>query len=120
MKICHVCNKECDENELLCPDCGASLVEEEEKAEPEQELVNPVVAVNVDDPVDAEIFADVLKDNGIPFYLGEEETSAHMGFGGMMFSVQVYVGELDLEKAQELYKEVLSSKEDSFEENEQF
>ena len=39
MKICHVCNCECEDNAELCPICGADLtVKSEEKEEIEEKV----------------------------------------------------------------------------------
>ena len=62
MKICHVCNAECEDNAELCPICGADLTykAQEEAEEEKEELVlnNPVLLASLDDVVSAEILKD--------------------------------------------------------------
>lgn len=114
MKICHVCAAECEDSAELCPVCGAELIsgETEESAE-EIEIVieNPVLAASVEDVVTAEIYRDILKENGIPFSSGETEPDSSMKliFGGGFVAEDIFVDESNLERAQQLYEEVLNS-----------
>lgn len=122
MKICHVCKAECDDFAELCPICGAELVQNDE-AEQSEDIVleNPVLAVSVEDVVTAEIYRDILKENGILFTCdSEEQGTMKVLFGGGFVAEDIYVEEADLERAQQLYDEVLNSEpefefEDEFE-----
>lgn len=122
MKICHVCKAECDDFAELCPICGAELVQNDE-AEQIEDIVleNPVLAVSVEDVVTAEIYRDILKENGILFTCdSEEQGTMKVLFGGGFVAEDIYVEEADLERAQQLYDEVLNSEpefefEDEFE-----
>ena len=96
MKICHVCKTECEDYAELCPLCGADLsgFEEEsaeEVAQPEKLVINnPVLLASLEDVVSAEIFKDILKDNGILFTGGEaEEGTMRVLFGGGFVSEDV-------------------------------
>ena len=112
MKICHVCKAECDDFAELCPVCGAELLEAQENLENTQEAVveNPVLAVSVEDVVTAEIYRDILKENGIPFTCdSEEQGTMKVLFGGGFVAEDIYVSEADLDRALELYDEVLNA-----------
>lgn len=122
MKTCHVCGKEIEDNLELCPICGADLTDENLeiiKTQEENIINNPVLAVRVEDIVTAEIFADVLKDNKIPFSMGEDEQNMKIVFGGGFLAQEFYVSDENLERAKELFDEVLES-EPSFEDFEDF
>lgn len=121
MKICHVCKAECDDFAELCPVCGAELMDNEE-SEQDEEIVleNPVLAVSVDDVVNAEIYRDILKENGILFTCdSEEQGTMKVLFGGGFVAEDIYVDESDLERARELYDEVLNA-EPEFDFDEEF
>ena len=123
MKVCHVCGAEYEDFVEMCADCGAMLVDEEEVQQEGVEIVieNPVLAVTVEDIITAEIFCDVLKDNGILYSTDDEEseTVVKVLFGGSFAGTNIYVDESDLEKAKELYEQVLNSQ-PSFEDFEGF
>lgn len=127
MKNCHVCGFECENDAEVCPLCGAELktfelyeqelkeVQElEQKKAAEEALVikNPVLAVSVENVVLAEIYKDVLRDNGIHFTCDESDDSMQIVFGGGFSAVEIYVNEEDLEKAQQLYDEVENAQTD--------
>lgn len=121
MKTCHVCATVCEDDAELCPLCGAELREEVsetesgqtvESTEEENLLKNPVLAVTVEDVVTADIFRDLLAENGIPFACandGEENGSMRVMFGGSFIAEEIYVNEADLDRAKELYEQALSS-----------
>lgn len=122
MKVCHVCKAEVQEELELCPVCGADLTCENGELngkEMETVIENPVLAVKVEDIVTAEIFADVLKENEIPFSNGEAEQNMRIVFGGGFVAEEFYVAEENLERAKELFSEVLES-EPSFDDFEDF
>jgi hypothetical protein len=122
MKICHVCKAEVPDELELCPVCGADLTCENGGLKGEEEgtvIENPVLAVKVEDIVTAEIFADVLRDNQIPFSNGETEQNMKIVFGGGFVAEEFYVAEENLERAKELFDEVLQS-EPSFDDFEDF
>ena len=113
MKVCHVCKTECEDTFELCPLCGAELrdVAEETDVTEEKLLLNPVLLASFEDVVSAEIFKDILIDNGIPYSSGNEdgEIGIQIKFGGAFVSEDIYVDSTDFEKAEELYKEFLES-----------
>lgn len=110
MKICHVCSAECEDTAELCPVCGADLTVSEEEAAEEIILNNPVLVATVEDVVTAEIFKDMLKDNGIPFSCGElDDGTLKVTFGGSFVADDIYVDDSDFERASELYDELLNS-----------
>lgn len=118
MKICHVCKTECEDHVELCPLCGADLsgfeeeIAEEEATETEEIVIkNPVLLASLEDVVSAEIFKDILKDNGIPFSSdeAEEDGSMRVLFGGGFVSEDIYVDSDYFDKANELYEEFLES-----------
>lgn len=123
MIICHVCNTECEDGTELCPVCGAELILEETEQSPKEDEIpvlikNPVLAACVEDVVTAEIYRDILKENGIPFTCdtnGDGE-ALKVVFGGSFVAEDIYVDESNLERAQQLYEEVLNS-EPVFDEN---
>ena len=118
MKICHVCKAECDKTSQLCHVCGAELREDTEIEIEQVQLENPVLAVSVEDVVTAEIYRDMLDENEIPFMCdSKEQGSMKVLFGGGFVAEDIYVSECDLERAKEIYQEVLSS--NSFEEFEE-
>ncbi len=110
----------------LCPVCGADLISEgievEDNTREAEDFVieNPQLAVTVEDVVSAEIFMDILKENGIPFISENsgEEQSLQVIFGGGFMAEKIYVGSEDLEKTKELYKEFLNSEAELFNETE--
>lgn len=111
MKICHVCKAECDDDALLCSVCGAELIgdikQDTEEETEDIELKNPVLAVSVEDVVTEEIFKDILTENGIPFAC--EEGGMKVVFGGGFNASEIYVEDYDLERAQQLYSELMNS-----------
>jgi len=122
MKICHVCKEVCEDFVELCPVCGADLSEIEEDnngiAEEITEITDPVLVATIEDVVSAEIFGDILSDNGVLFSTSEEEENGGMRvvFGGGFASVDIYVDEKQFETAKKLYDEFLES-ENSFDED---
>lgn len=132
MKLCHVCGAQCEDDAELCTVCGAELAsaqeylrELEEKQTAEKQIIkNPVLAASVEDIVTAEIYRDVLTDNGIPFSSdeSEDENTMKITFGGGFVAQDIYVDESDLDRAVELYNEVLNSECDfeAFEEESEF
>ncbi len=118
MIICHVCKAECEYGMELCPLCGAELKTEiEETVEENNIIVNPTLLCSFDDIISAEIFKDILKENGIPFSGSSEmgDNSIQVLFGGGFVAEDVYVSENDLEKANELLDE-FNSQEIEFDE----
>lgn len=127
MKNCHVCGAVCENDAEICLLCGAELKtfeayeqeirEAEElaaKKAAEEALVvkNPVLAASVDNIVAAEIYKDVLRDNGIVFTCDESEDSMQIVFGGGFTAQEIYVNESDLEIAQQLYENVVNAQMD--------
>ena len=102
MKECHVCHFVCEDDTDICPVCGAEL--QESVQNDKSEIVNPVLAVSVDSPVTAEIFKDILADNGIAYSTGGNGDIMHTGFGGSYFAIDIFVDEKDLDTAKELYR----------------
>lgn len=110
MKICHVCKAECEDTAELCPICGAELTEVQEEFAENVSLENPVLAVSVEDVVTAEIYRDILRENGILFSCdSEEQGTMKVLFGGGFVAEDIYVEESEVERARELYEEVLSA-----------
>lgn len=111
MKICHVCKAECEDDAVLCNICGAELTTRKEQDSEEDtdyiELKNPVLAASVEDVVTEEIFKDILTENAIPFAC--EEGGMKVVFGGGFNSAEIYVEDYDLERAQQLYSELINS-----------
>lgn len=105
MKQCHVCFFACDDNTEICPVCGAELREEPETENGDEVLLNnPVLAASADSPVTAEIFKDILAENGIAYSVDEKGDIMHTGFGGSYFATDIYVDEKDVDIAKELYR----------------
>ena len=113
MIICHVCNAECDDTQELCPICGAELKKQVEENDKKEDIIieNPTLLAALEDIVSAEIFKDVLKDNGIPYSCSSEmgENTIQVLFGGGFVSEDIYVAEADLERATQIYEEFLNS-----------
>lgn len=115
MKNCHVCGTPCENDAEICVKCGAELqtFEAYERAIAQKEeiekttITTPVLAVSVDNVVTAEIYKDILTENGIAFSCDDDEDGMHVGFGGSFFAVDIYVDESKLEQAKELYQQVL-------------
>lgn len=138
MKNCHVCGYACENDAEICLLCGAELktfeayeqeIKEAEelaaKQAAEEALIvkNPVLAASVDNIVAAEIYKDVLRDNGIIFTCDESEEAMQIVFGGGFSVQEIYVNESDLEVAQQLYENVVSAEielDDTFEDFEEF
>lgn len=112
MKECHVCLYMCDDEAELCPVCGAELnaqtpAEDGTDAPSEasaESIKNPVLAASADSPVTAEIFKDILTENGIAYSADEQGDIMHTGFGGSYFAIDIYVDEKDLDAAKDLYR----------------
>ena len=124
MKNCHVCGVACENEAEICHVCGAELKafevyekellaeqERQQQAEREDALIikNPVLAASIDNVVTAEIFEDVLRENGIRFTVDDTDDGIQVVFGGGFSAVEVYVDDNDLEKAQQLLKEIEES-----------
>ena len=117
MKICHVCGVSCENEAEICSVCGAELPSFEEyeqecklKCETGETVIQtPVLAASVDNVVTAEIFKDILHENEIAFSCDENEDGMHVAFGGSFFAIEIYVDESNLERAKELYRQVLES-----------
>lgn len=139
MKSCHVCGYECENDAEVCLLCGAELKtfeayeqalkeaeEQEAKKAAEEALIvkNPVLAASVDNVVAAEIYKDVLRDNGIIFTCDESEDAMQIVFGGGFSAQEIYVNESDLEIAQQLYENVVNAQmefgDEDFEDFEEF
>lgn len=115
MKICHVCNAECGDNAELCPVCGADISEISDVTdEVKTEIENPVLVAKFEDVVSAEIFKDILNDNGIMYSSNDDEEAGGMRvvFGGGFVSADIYVDNSDFEAAKQLYNEFLESEAD--------
>lgn len=110
MKQCHVCLFMCEDEAEICPVCGAELKDEPETGdaasgnEAAASPANPVLAASADSPVTAEIFKDILSENGIAYSVDEKGDIMHTGFGGSYFAIDIYVDEKDLDIAKELYR----------------
>ena len=132
MKNCHVCGFACENDADICVLCGAELktfedYEKELKATEELEtkkaaeealiVKKPVLAASVDNVVVAEIYKDVLRDNGIVFTCDEREDAMQIVFGGGFSAQEIYVNESDLEIAQQLYENVVNAQMDFAEED---
>lgn len=132
MKNCHVCGFACENDADICVLCGAELktfedYERELKATEELEtkkaaeealiVKKPVLAASVDNVVAAEIYKDVLRDNGIVFTCDEREDAMQIVFGGGFSAQEIYVNESDLEIAQQLYENVVNAQMDFAEED---
>ncbi len=139
MKKCHVCGAACENDAEICILCGAELktfeaYEQEireaeelaaQKAAEEALIVKkPVLAASVDNIVAAEIYKDVLRDNGIVFTCDESEDAMQIVFGGGFTAQEIYVNESDLEIAQQLYENVINAEiefgDDDFEDFDEF
>ena len=113
MKICHVCNFECDDNAELCPLCGADLAGKEEEIADfeERTLKEPVLLATLEDVVSAEIFRDILKENKIPYFCDTSSTEGAMQvlFGGSFVTENIYVDKCDFDNADKLYSDFLEN-----------
>ena len=117
MKICHVCKAECEDNAELCFVCGADLSEEvvaEVASETDTQeilLKDPVLLVTLEDVVSAEIFKDILKENGIIYTCEEGNDGGAMQvlFGGGFVASNIYVESSDYDAADKLYSEFLET-----------
>lgn len=110
MKNCHVCNFECEDNAELCPMCGADLTRQvEQDTQEAEQSFEPVLLTTFEDVVSAEIFMDILNENGIAYSKGEDEASMKVLFGGAFASEEIYVDKADFDKAEKLYNEFLES-----------
>mgnify|MGYP004457926333 CR=1 FL=1 len=115
MRNCRVCGFECKDNAEFCPNCGAELdAVTEEKAD--IIIKDPVLAASVENMITADIYKDVLAENGILFS-AEEKEGIHLRFGGGMSACEIFVSKSDLEAAQLLYDAVLKTEDFEEEEN---
>ena len=112
MKECHVCLYICGDDDEICPVCGAELKSEAiddnakkvtDPAEPDI-IKNPILAASVDSPVTAEIYKDILSENGIAYSEDSRGDTIHTGFGGSFFAIDIYVDEYNLDIAKDLYR----------------
>jgi len=112
MKICHVCNFECEENAELCPVCGADLTNAVQETEEQEEkvVIEPVLLATFEDVVSAEIFKDILIDNKIAYSCDDDSDSGmKVVFGGGFASVDIYVDKSQFDEASAIYEEFLNS-----------
>ncbi len=110
MKHCHVCKTECEDNAELCPICGADLTEEyEENIEKsnDETVAEPVLVANFEDMVSAEIFRDILLENGIPYSCSDD--AMRVTFGGGFVSQDIFVDASNYDEAQQLYNEFIET-----------
>ena len=116
MKICRVCGAECMEDAELCSVCGAEFLPDVENTDTSGEIIleNPVLAASVEDVVTAEIYRDMLRENGILFTCDETDSGSSMRvvFGGGFVAEDIYVSEKDLAEAERIYEEVINSEPD--------
>ena len=112
MKICHVCNFECEENAELCPICGADLTDcesNETEVQEQKVIIEPVLLGTFEDVVSAEIFKDILIDNKIAYSCDDQDESLKVVFGGGFASCDIYVDKSQYNDADALYQEFLNS-----------
>ncbi len=110
MKTCHVCLTECPDEAELCPLCGADLTVNTEDEAEEIKMENPVFLTKFEDPINAEIFEDVLSNNNINYFSAENaEGGMQVLFGGSFFAKEIYVDESQLDLANNLLADFLSS-----------
>lgn len=116
MKTCHVCFAECEDFSELCPICGADLSRENGKEATDEEIKEktvkePVLLATLEDVVSAEIFKDILKDNGIAYFCDDSSTEGAMQvlFGGSFIAENIYVDSSDYNTADELYSVFLEN-----------
>ena len=112
MKICHVCFTECNDDAELCTLCGADLSGVEEKsAETKKTIEEPMLLATLEDVVSAEIFKDILKENGILYFCDSSATDGAMQvlFGGSFVTENIYVDKSDYDTADTLYTEFLEN-----------
>ena len=105
MKICHVCKAECEDNAEFCPVCNANL----ETADNTEEYIveNPILVASFEDFVSAEIFMDILNENGIEFTCDQPEI--RVTFGGGLVANNIFVDEKNFEEAKKLYDDFSQS-----------
>lgn len=116
MKNCRVCGFECEDGIELCPECGAEFLESGIEEKPEIIIEDPVLAASVENMIIADIYKDVLQENGILFST-EENEGVHLRFGGGFSACDIFVSKADLEAAQLLYDAVLKTEDFEEEEN---
>ncbi len=111
MKKCFVCGFDIEDGVEICPSCGALMSNDtEEKTEEPQKDTQFVFAVTVNDFITADVFKEILTDNGIDFYVeGDGEAKLHSGFGGVFFSAHFYVAQDKADEAKSLYKSLEES-----------
>lgn len=112
MKTCHVCFTECEDFTELCPICGADLGRADDKEEINEEIKentvkDPVLLATLEDVVSAEIFKDILNENGIAYFCDDSSTEGAMQvlFGGSFIAENIYVDSSDYDTADKLYSE---------------
>lgn len=116
MKICHVCNAECNDDAEICLICGADLsekqsTEESTEASDENTIANPVLLATFEDFISAEIFMDILNEKGIFFTY--DEPAIKITFGGSLVASNIFVDDSDFEAAKLLYDEFIQSQKES-------
>ena len=104
MKRCPVCNREYNNNEKICDDCGERL------EECESEQITECVLVRSESQIQSRIYQQMLKDSNIPFYTTSGQfggvSSLYMGYS--VFGEDIIVSNDDYERAYELiYNEEL-------------
>ena len=110
MKTCHVCLTECPDNAELCPLCGADLTVAVEEENNEMLMSNPVFLTKFEDPINAEIFEDILSNNNINYFSAEnEEGGMKVLFGGSFFAKEIFVDEPQFETASGLLADFLEN-----------
>lgn len=110
MKTCHVCLTECPDNAELCPLCGADLTVLVEQENNETGMSNPVFLTKFEDPINAEIFEDILSNNNINYFSAEnEEGGMKVLFGGSFFAKEIFVDESQFETASGLLAQFLEN-----------
>ncbi len=110
MKTCHVCLTECPDEAELCPLCGADLTSNTEEDLDEAVLENPIYLTKFEDPINAEIFEDILSNNNINYFSAENsEGGMKVLFGGSFFAKEIFVDQSQYENATKLLAEFLES-----------
>ena len=95
MKRCPVCNREYNDNEKICDDCGEIL------KECKSEQITECVLVRCESQIQSRIYQQMLKNNSIPFYTTSGQfggvSSLYMGYS--VFGEDIIVSSDDYERA---------------------
>lgn len=126
MPWCPVCKSEYRDGFYKCADCGVELIDSLPNEEPEiitpdesyfnyNEIINPTLLISATDEIQCKIIKNILLENDIKCYNKDIGCGTYLKvcFGNTIYGTDIYVNEINFEKAKELVNVYLSELENA-------